>query len=63
MATDLGPVRATCKKKVFLIKRKLRVGEYPAKLTFLWYDNFGKKGLVIGMAWLPFQKFKVYVNC
>ena len=29
-----------------------------AKLTFLWYDNFGKKGLWRGMAWLPFQKLE-----
>ena len=42
----------------FLTKRKTkRIGEYTAKLTFQWYDNFGKKkGVVIGMAGLPFQK-------
>ena len=38
-------------------KEKKRIGKYTAKLTFLWYDNFGKKkGLCIGMAGLPFQK-------
>ena len=24
-------------------KKKKRIGKYTAKLTFLWYDNFGKK--------------------
>ena len=34
-----------------------------AKLTFLWYDNFGKnKGLCIGMAWLPFQKVSFLIR-
>ena len=30
-----------------------------AKLTFLWYDNFGKNQ-TRGMAWLQFQK---YIKC
>ena len=37
-------------------KKKKRICEYTAKLTFLWNGNFGKKGLCIGMAGLPFQK-------
>ena len=33
-------------ENLFLTKRKKenwQIGEYTAKLTFLWYDNFGKK--------------------
>ena len=40
---------------LYLYKEKLRIGDYTAKLTFLWYDNFGKKGSMPwnGMAAIP----------
>ena len=43
-------------KFVFWQKEKKRIGECTGKLTLPWYDNFGKKGLCIGMALLHSKK-------
>ena len=44
-----------------MAQRKKENWQYTAKLTFLWYHNFGKKkGLCIGKAGLPFQKFNKF---
>ena len=43
----------------FLTKRKKKIGKYTAKVTFLWYDNFGKKERSLcrnGMAAIPKRK-------
>ena len=39
----------------FSIKEKSKIDKYMAKLTFLWYDNFGEKGSLQrnGMAAIP----------
>ena len=41
----------------FLTKRK-KIGKYTAKLTFLWYDNFGKKERK-GMAAIQKRSFPI----
>ena len=41
----------------FLTKRKKKIGKYTAKLTFPWYDDFGKKERSLHKnGILPFQK-------
>ena len=40
----------------FLTKRKIEIGKYTAKLTFLWYYNFGGNQTPLhrnGMAAIP----------
>ena len=46
----------------FLTKRKKEIGKYTAKLTFLWYDNFGKKERSLhrkGMAAIQKRSFPI----
>ena len=46
----------------FLTKRKKKIGKFTAKLTFLWYDNFGKKERSLhrnGMAAIPKIQHKI----
>ena len=41
---------------LFFDKKKYRIGDYTAKLTFLWYNKFGEKERSLhrnGMAAIP----------
>ena len=60
-------VKSTCHHMFFNQTALHKIGKYMAKLTFLWYDNFGKKERSLhrnGMSAIPkmqttFKKYKL----
>ena len=67
---SLGHTRPFLQMQIcFLTKRKLKIGKYTAKLTFLWYNYFGKNQTPLqrnGMAAISKIVFVVHLlnsNC